>query len=294
MAQALATLRMQIRRHVVAAAQHDKRIVGLVDYGSSSEGRADPFSDLDLALFIRDDDFVSFEQDWKQWAAQFGPLLLAYIGGVGHPWTVYDATPLPLRVDFAFHRASALDIVLTWPNAPLSASAMVLYDDTEGALTAYVQQLVGQFLGPADLHQSFERICGDFWYYWLRTWTKLVRGNLWAARYDFNTILLGNLIGLLRLEANAVDRWRSTSVASAVEQLLAPHRLAQLDACVPERGATSLRYAFGAAAQLAYDVSAGLAAAHKWTWPHHLAERVLEIVTAPPGATSQHEAPAQP
>lgn len=234
-----------------------------------------------LALFIRDSDFVAFQAAWKAWAAQFGPVLLAYVGGVGHPWTVYDATPLPLRVDFAFHPVSALHVVLTWPNAPLSTEAMVLYDATGGTLSVSVQQLVGQSLRPVDLQQSFDRLCGDFWYYWLRTWTMLLRSDLWAARYDYNFILLGNLVGLLRLEANAIERWRSTSAATDVEQLLASDRLAQLEACVPERGEQRLRAAFSDAAQLGYDVCARLAAAYGWTWPKQLAERVLAVVAPP-------------
>ena len=274
----LSALRTAIRQHVIIAAQHDPRIVGLLDYGSSSEGRADAFSDLDLALFVRDADFATFMDGWRRWAAQFGPLLLAYVGGVGHPWTVYDAYPLPLRVDFAFHRASALDVVLTWPNAPLSAQAMVLYDSTGGKLTGYVQQLVGQSLQPVDMAQTFERICGDFWYYWLRTWTKLVRGERWAARYDFNSILLGNLVGLLRLEAHAVDRWRNTSAATDIEQMLPPHRLAQLNTCIPEANEISLQHAFSEAARLGYDVSAAIASANRWIWPQSLADRVLTII----------------
>jgi len=78
-------------RRVVAAAEDDPRIVGLADYGSSSEGRADEWSDVDLAVFVRDDDLEPFERQWKTWAARFGPLLLAYISGVDHPWTVYVA-----------------------------------------------------------------------------------------------------------------------------------------------------------------------------------------------------------
>src|SRR5687768_8740410 len=88
---------------IIAVATEDPRVVGLIDYGSSSEGRADAWSDLDLALFVRDADLTAFEADWQQWAAQFGPLLLAYISGVGHPWVVYDTVPIPSRVDFAFH-----------------------------------------------------------------------------------------------------------------------------------------------------------------------------------------------
>ena len=54
------------------AAELDPRIVGLLDYGSSSEGRGDTWSDIDVALFIHDADLDSFEQNWKIWAAQFG------------------------------------------------------------------------------------------------------------------------------------------------------------------------------------------------------------------------------
>ena len=90
-------LRAAIRQRLIATARQDPRIVGLVDYGSSSEGRADAWSDLDVALFLRDADLPAFEHDWVAWAGQFGPLLLAYRGGVGHPWPVYAAAPLPLR-----------------------------------------------------------------------------------------------------------------------------------------------------------------------------------------------------
>src|SRR5690348_15649779 len=92
--------RASLLQHVLAAARTDERVVGVVDYGSSSEGRGDEWSDLDLTLFIREADYDAFARDWKRWAEQFGTLLLAYIGGVGHPWTVYAAQPIPVRVDF--------------------------------------------------------------------------------------------------------------------------------------------------------------------------------------------------
>ncbi len=266
-----------IKRQLIAAAEGDARIVGLVDYGSSSEGRGDEWSDVDVALFLRDADCDDFERGWKNWAAQFGPLLLAYVGGVGHPWAVYDAQPLPLRVDFAFHRESNMAVMLTWPNAPISAAAMVWYDATGGRLTGYAQQLVGQSLGPPDLEQAFERVCGDFWDYTLRTFSKFKRGQLWAARYDYDCILLGNLHALLRLEAGAVDRWRASSSAVGIEQVISHERLAQLNACVPAAGAAGLQRAFINAARLAYEVCATTAQANSWGWPQRLAERTLAV-----------------
>ena len=267
-----------MRSRLIAAAERDPRIVGMVDYGSSSEGRADEWSDVDVALFLRDADFDEFESGWADWAAQFGTLLLAYVGGVGHPWAVYDARPLPLRVDFAFHRESDLDVMLTWPNAPLSAEAMVWYDATGGRLTGNAQRLVGQALGPPDLGRAFERVCGDFWDYTLRTFGKLKRGQLWAARYDFNCILLGNLHTLMRFEAGALDRWRASSSAVGIEQVISPERLGQLDSSIPGAGAEELRRALFNAARLSYEVCAAAAKGNGWDWPERLAGRVLAVL----------------
>ncbi len=192
--------RARMTRRLKEAAREDERVVGVVDYGSGSEGRADEWSDVDVALFIRDEDFDSFSASWAAWASQFGPLLLAYVGGVGHPWAVYDVGLVPLRVDFAFHRESKMEVMLAWPNSPRSAEAFVIYDATDGALTALAEKLVGQSLSPPDLARAFEAVCGDFWYYLLRTLAKLRRGQTWAARYDFNFIITGNLHALLRIE----------------------------------------------------------------------------------------------
>jgi hypothetical protein len=269
---------LAIKSLLTAAAQRDPRIVGVVDYGSGSEGRADEWSDVDVALFLRDADFDDFERGWKGWAAQFGPLLLAYVGGVGHPWAAYDARPIPLRVDFAFHRESDMDVMLTWPNAPTSVAAMVWYDATGGRLTEYARCLVGQPLGPPDLEQAFESVCGDFWDYALRTFGRLKRGQLWAARHDYGCILLGNLHALLRLEAGEVARWRASSSAVSIEQVITRERLGQLNSCIPGEGAEGLRRAFLNAARLAYEVCMVTARANDWRWPQRLAERTLEVL----------------
>jgi hypothetical protein len=274
------TIRGALLQSILAAARADERIAGVVDYGSSSEGRGDAWSDLDLALFIRDADLAAFEREWKPWAAQFGPLLLAYVGGIGHPWTVYDTRPLPLRVDFAFHPASAVDIMLGWPNSPISPQAMVLYDGAGGAITSRAAQLVGRSLGPADPRQSFEQVGGDIWYFLLRTWSKLQRGQEWAAYFDYNHILLGNLMALLRLESGATERWRSSSSAVQIEQAIAPERLDALNGCRVERHGGSVGPALLAAARLAYQACAATAARHGWPWPQPLADRVLALLGA--------------
>jgi hypothetical protein len=273
-------IRTTLCQAVIAAARQDARVVGVLDYGSSSEGRSDAWSDIDLALFIRDADLPAFLAQWTDWAAQFGPLLLAYVGGIGHPWTVYDTQPLPLRVDYALHPASTLTRILEWPNSPSSAAAMVLYDATGGELTRLAGQLVGRALDPTDLEVAFTQVCGDLWYYTLRTWSILQRGHEWAAFSDLHFILFGNLLALLRLEANATARWRSSSAAVGIETDIAPERLAALNRC---RQASQGGVATGllVTAQLIYEVSAEIAERQGWEWPRRLAERLLELLGAP-------------
>ncbi|PKN94226.1 MAG: hypothetical protein CVU44_07445 [Chloroflexi bacterium HGW-Chloroflexi-6] len=270
--------RSKVQQRILEAAQANPKIVGCIDYGSTSEGRGDKWSDLDIALFIQDSELELFEKNWKQWASQFGNLLLAYIGGVGHPWAVYDATPLPLRVDFVFFPVSSLDKILKWPCSPISVEAMVLYDDTNGQIRSHVSQIVGQSLAPDDLAKAFEQVGGDFWYYLLRTHTKLIRGEHWAARHDFNFIITGNLLALLQIECDAVSRWRGSSASSGIEKVLSAGRLEQLNECIPGPGETDLKSALLRAASLGREVSENIAQKHSLDWPASLAKKVLETL----------------
>lgn len=268
---------LHFKERLFQAVAQDDRIVGVLDYGSSSEGRADAWSDVDVAVFIRDADFDTFEREWKAWAAQFGTLLLAFISPVEHPWVVYDTQPLPLRVDFDFHRESSVDDLSAWPNAPESTAAMVWYDATGGKLTASVKRLVGSSLGPLDVPATFDRVSGSFWYCLLRSYSKLQRGQCWAVRFDLNVMVTGNLLGLLRLEAGATGRWRASDPSAGVEQALTAQRLAQLNACIPSTSNESLRYALLAAARLASEVCMVISERHGWPWPETLAQRVTDL-----------------
>ncbi|GCE30794.1 hypothetical protein KDA_62780 [Dictyobacter alpinus] len=259
-----------------ATMEHDERIVGVVDYGSESEGRADQWSDIDIAVFIRDTDLPAFEGSWKTWAAQFGELLLAFPGIQDHPWTVYKAVPVPLQVDFAFHPASKLDIIATWPNSPLSREAMIWYDKTGGQLSNAVQQLVGRQLGPLDEAATFEKICGGFWYYLLFAYCKLQRGQHWFAREAFNAWAMGNLLALLKFEARAFERWQASSASWQLEQVITPQRLDQLDSCIPAAGSESLQHTLVHAALLGREVCTSIATARHWPWPEILAQELIE------------------
>lgn len=268
---------LEMRARILAAAQADPRMVGVLDYGSSSEGRDDAWSDLDLALVLHDAALAPFSADWRGWAAQFGPLLLAYHGGVGHPWVVYDTPGLPLRVDVAFHPLSGISVIAGWPNAPQRLEAMVLLDKTEGRIAALAAQLVGQSLAPPDAAVAFEQVGGDFWYYLLRISSKLQRGQEWATRHDFSCIVVGNLCALLRLEAGATDHWRGMGAAVGIAQAISPRRLQQLDATIPTPGRDGLLTAIRRAAQVGHEVCAAVSVRQGVSWPEALAQRVLRL-----------------
>lgn len=53
-----------LRQRLVDAVLADDRAVGLIDYGSTSEGRSDRWSDVDSSLFIQPDD-DRFVAEWN-------------------------------------------------------------------------------------------------------------------------------------------------------------------------------------------------------------------------------------
>jgi hypothetical protein len=152
---------------------------------------------------------------------------------------------------------------------------MVLYDATDGQLTALTGELVGQSQAPADLRVAFDQISGDLWTYFQRTHVRLLRGELWCARHEFNFIIMGNLFALLRIESGKVDRMRAASAAARIEQEISPVRLAQLDGCIPGPTTGDLLPAMHAAALLTQDVCAVIAARHGWPWPSQLADQII-------------------
>lgn len=190
----------------------------------------------------------------------------------------HKAVPVPLRVDFAFHPASKLDIISAWPNSPLSPEAMIWCDKTGGQLSSSVQQLIGRQLGPPDEAATFEKICGGFWYYLLFAYCKLQRGHHWFAREAFNAWVMGNLLALLKFEAGVFDRWQASPASWNLEQVIAPQRLDQLDRCIPAAGSEYLRDALAYTAWLGREICTAIAKAHHWTWPEALAQELIEEI----------------
>lgn len=269
-----------LRQRVVDVARADSRIAGLLDYGSRSEGRDDEWSDVDLAVFIRDEDYDAFDREWEGWAAQFGPVLLAFVGDIDNHWVAYEHDPAPLRADFSLHRASvaASDALSTWPNAPLSVDHILLIEKT-GTLRPHVEAMVKRDLGPPDVPERFGLVVAGFWYYAIRTWNKLQRGPTWGVRFDLEFIMHGNLMALLSLEAGEVDRWTASDAAADIERDISPERLAVLNACIPTPDSGSLAPSLARIICLGAIASSSAAERYGRPWPEALAARQMIALT---------------
>ncbi|WP_165422867.1 aminoglycoside 6-adenylyltransferase [Ktedonosporobacter rubrisoli] len=276
--------RASFKQSLLEVVRTDDRIVGLLEGGSGAEGRVDPWSDLDVFLFIQDAQIEQFRQEWRQWSRQFGQLLLAYDpdedGAIA--WTIFQTESSPLRVDFRFMPASQIEEVRSWPTSPQALDAFVLYDKTDGHLSEVAKALVGssQRLPASQELGTFESHCNRMWYFLHTAFCKFKRGDYWYTRVTLHIAALDSLIALLRLEAGAVERWQASFPEWKLEQALPPARLRQLNGCIPLQSPEDLRQAMLQTAYLGRDVCRNIATQHGWSWPDAAAEAIIEMLIA--------------
>lgn len=273
--------RERLLHGILDNARRDERVLAVLDYGSTSEGRGDAWSDIDLALSIRPDAWEEFAASWEAWLAQCGKVLLGFVSFTGHPWAVIATDAAPVRVDLHLYGGppdtDLRSALASWPNAPRSVEDMLLFD-REGGLAADIELMVGRSLAPDDVAATFASVAAHFWYYVHRTWSKMQRGTGWDVRWNINTVLTGNLCALLRLESGAIDRWTSSDAVSGIEDAIDERRLHQLNRCIPGQDAVSQIAAFQAMIELGADVCAVLAARYGVSWPEELGE-VMQAYT---------------
>ncbi len=274
--------RAEMIKRLYEAAVQDDRIVGLVDYGSGGQGRIDEWSDIDVAVIMRDGDHFAFRQNWITWANQFGDILHANKHDAGFPWTIYAAEPVPLRVDFVFYAES--DIFMghrlpIWQKSNEDIERMVWYETDTKPITDYLRQRIGQKEALPIMRTEFERKNDYFWHNFQYLYGKFQRGELWVAREVFNKEVLERLLFLLRIEAEAFDRWHSGHISWNIENSLTSERLEQLNGCIPPANIQGFKECLHNTAQLGYEVCTVLGERYEVKWPKELAEQLI-VMTA--------------
>lgn len=272
--------RTEMVKRLCEAAVQDDRIVGLVDFGSGGQGRIDEWSDIDVAVILCDTDYPDFRRNWITWAKQFGDILLANKYNDSFPWTIYATEPVPLRVDFAFYPESDLFVghrLSIWPKSNEDIERMVWYETDTEQITEYLRQHIGQQETLPIMKTEFERKSDYFWHSLQYLYGKFQRGEVWVARVVLHKEVLERLLFLLRIEAQAFDRWNSANIAWNIEHSLTPQRLEQLNACIAPADRQGFNQCLHNTTQLGYEVCTVLGNRYEASWSKALAEILLEI-----------------
>jgi predicted nucleotidyltransferase len=183
----------------IARLRDDARVVGLVLGGSLAHGTADPYSDVDLYVVVRDETFdrVLAERD-------------AVAGGVGSPLFAFDVDPLPggstdrivvyegpdgfpIKFDLMYLKESDLEPALKWAGCP------ILKD--EGGRVGLVVARSEGLAPPPPSPEALRELNQKFWVWCWYVFGKIVRGELWEALDGLHNIRSLALVPLLDLAA---------------------------------------------------------------------------------------------
>ena len=163
----------------------DKRLIGVLAAGSAISGEMDEYSDLDLILVVRDDDYDALFADRAAYPARIPGLISSFIGyHVGEPRLVITLFEDPLvHVDFKFAKLESLGDRIETPVALI---------DEAGVLRARLA--AGTAAWPNRDAQWFE---DRFWTWMHYGAVKIARGELFEALgflADVRKLVLGPLL----------------------------------------------------------------------------------------------------
>jgi predicted nucleotidyltransferase len=193
----------------------DDRFVGVLLGGSLAAGRADSFSDIDLYLFVRDDDFESVFAEREAIAHSIGPVLVRYLGdhmpGGQHQLIVWYEGPL--HVDLMFRKLSEATPQWKW-------KAALILKDSGNAMTALKRES-DLLPSPEFAWEQLDTLNQKFWRWVAYTFGKILRGELWEALDNLAWIRNEALLVMLAWTQNAAFEGHRRLEAKLDDQLSA-------------------------------------------------------------------------
>ncbi|MDY0275864.1 MAG: lincosamide nucleotidyltransferase Lnu(F) [Desulfomicrobium sp.] len=218
------------------ACHEDARIVAALMFGSFAIGEGDEFSDIEFALFIQNDSFMSFDQ--RSWLNTVSPVVAYFPDDFGHHTALFENG---IRGEFHFIRKSDIAIISTWQGYgwfPSLDAAVLL--DRSGELAQYANALVG---GPPKREGTplVEGISLNLISQMLFGANLLNRGEYtraWALLSKAHE----NLLKLVRLHERTTDHWPTPS--RALEKDLSAASYNRYLACTASAESRSLCVAY--------------------------------------------------
>jgi len=200
------------------ACREDERVSGALMFGSFTTGEGDAFSDIESAIFIRDDAFEGFEQ--RVWLDAVSPVAAYFPDDFGHHTALFENG---VRGEFHFLRASDVAVVESWRGSGWfpALDAAVLLDRT-GELSRHASVLVG---GPPAREGAalVEGLALNLLNLTLFGANLLNRGEF-ARAWALLSAVHGNLLKLVRLHEGATEHWPTPSRALESDLSAAAYR----------------------------------------------------------------------
>jgi lincosamide nucleotidyltransferase len=187
------------------ACRADERVSGALMFGSFTTGEGDAFSDIEFALFIRDDAFEGFGQ--RAWLDAVSPVAAYFPDDFGHHTALFENG---VRGEFHFMRASDVSVVAGWRGSGWfpSLDAAVLLDRT-GELSRHAAALVGgpPARGGAALAEGLALNLLNL----MLLGANLLNRGEYARAWALLARAHENLLKLVRLREGTTDHWPTPS-----------------------------------------------------------------------------------
>ncbi|HEU4562319.1 MAG TPA: aminoglycoside 6-adenylyltransferase [Longimicrobium sp.] len=195
-----------------AGTRDDVRAVVLTSTRAVEGGRVDEFSDWDIVLYLPDPAALAASSGWIE--AAYGPVL-AHWGDEGE-WrgsrrfmrlVIYrDGT----KIDFTLAAAAELDELAGSGQLPdaLDVGYRVLLD-RDGRAAALPPPTFTAHAPHPPTEDEFQRRVNDFWFESTYVAKNLRRGELFPARYSFDSVMRPELLRMLEWRAGVEHGWRA-------------------------------------------------------------------------------------
>ncbi|MEU5402378.1 nucleotidyltransferase domain-containing protein [Streptomyces sp. NPDC005963] len=236
-----------------ATAHADRRLEGVLLYGSWTLGEADAHSDLDAYLFVNDADIEAF--DGRAFVEQLAPLKMAYTNMYGILAVVFDDL---MRGEFHVEAAGeGIAEMASWRGSvhlPDPGGAVLL--DRTGRLTAAARVLAD--CEPPEPISTAQQLTNELANWTLMLAHVLARGETARAHALLHTVIAPQQLQLCRLLRGSTTHWLTPS--RALEKDLPAHD----------------RERYTATTSNALDPAVRAAARRSWQWTRDLAGEAVQ------------------
>jgi hypothetical protein len=134
-----------LHERAVAVLEADNRVLSVRASGSVGDGTADAWSDLDLEVVARADDYDAFLADWPTWLAAITPTVFARTPIA--PFVINTVTDEGLTLDISVHNGEAFTFTAP-PGFTVGMLASLRFDTVEEALEYAVAEQLRGMAGP--------------------------------------------------------------------------------------------------------------------------------------------------